>query len=51
MSVYTDFGMVEECQNLIKDYKDFYRDKVHENKNKIVTNFLQRNFSNIYPLM
>jgi len=25
---------------LIGDYKDFYRDKVNENKNKIVTSFL-----------
>lgn len=41
-SVYTSFGMNKQARELINDYKDFYRDKINDNKNKIVTNFLQR---------
>ena len=38
-------------EGLITDYKDFYRDKINENKNNIVTSFLHRDFDNIRPLM
>jgi len=35
---------------LIGNFKDFYKDKVNENKNKIVTSFLNRDFENIHSL-
>ena len=50
-SVYADFGMNEALEELIQEYKDFYRDKINENKNAIVTGFLERDFENIWSLM
>jgi hypothetical protein len=35
---------------LIGHFKDFYKDKVNENKNKIVTSFLHKDFENIHSL-
>jgi len=50
-SVYTDFGLGQNLEDLIQQYKDFYRDKINENKNNIVTSFLHRDFEKIRPLM
>ena len=46
-SVYSDFGMNDALDELISQYKDFYRDKINENKNTIVHSFLQRDFEKI----
>ena len=50
-SVYTDFGLASDLEGLIQEYKDFYRDKINENKNNIVTSFLHKDFDDIRPLM
>jgi len=50
-SVYTDYGMESDLEQLIQQYKDFYRDKINENKNNIVTSFLHRDFEKVNPLM
>jgi len=50
-SVYTDFGRGQNLEDLIRLYQDFYRDKINENKNNIVTGFLHRDFDKIKPLM
>lgn len=50
-SVYTDYGMNQNLEDLIQEYKDFYRDKINDNKNNIVTSFLHRDFDQINPLM
>ena len=50
-SVYTDFGMSSNLEELINKYKDFYNDEVNSNKNEIVQSFLNRDFENINPLM
>lgn len=43
--------MSQNLDELIQEYKDFYRDKINENKNNIVTSFLQKDFDAIRPLM
>ena len=50
-SVYADYGMNDSLEELIQEYKDFYRDKINDNKNTIVTAFLHRDFENIQPTM
>ena len=50
-SVYADYGMNEALDELISQYKDFYRDKINENKNTIVHSFLTRDFEKIQPTM
>lgn len=50
-SVYNDFGIETWQEELLKDYSDFYKDKTNENKNKIVTSYLARDFESIRPLM
>ena len=50
-SVYTDFGLGRNLDDLIQEYTSFYRDKINENKNSIVTSFLHRDFEKIHPLM
>lgn len=50
-SVYSDYGMNESLEELIQEYKDFYRDKINDNKNTIVTAFLHRDFEKIQPTM
>lgn len=50
-SLYNDYGHEKLMEELIKDYKDFYKDKINENKNKIVTSYLEREFNKIYPIM
>lgn len=50
-SVYTDFGRGQNLEDLIRLYKDFYNDRINENKNNIVTSFLHRDFDKIKPLM
>jgi hypothetical protein len=37
-------------EDLITQYREFYKDKVNENKNKIVTSFLRKDFENIHML-
>ena len=39
-SVYSDYGMNDALDELISQQKDFYRDKINENKNLIVQSFL-----------
>ena len=51
LSTYSDFGMNGYLEELLFEYKDFYRDKVNSNKNKIVTAFLQKDFEIIWPKM
>jgi len=36
---------------LIIQYKRFYDDKINDNKNKMVTSFIERDFDRIHPLM
>ena len=50
-SVYADFGFGQNLEDLITEYKNFYKDKINENKNNIVTSFLNRDFDKIHPLM
>ena len=50
-SVYSDYGMNDALDELISQQKDFYRDKINENKNLIVQSFLQRDFEKIQPTM
>ena len=49
-SVFSDFGYEKSMTDLISHFKDFYKDKVNENKNKIVTSFLHKDFENIHLL-
>jgi hypothetical protein len=35
---------------MVSQFQDFFKDKVNDNKNKIVTSFLQRDFENIHVL-
>ena len=35
----------------MSNYKDFHADKINENKNKIVNNFLNRDFDEVWPQM
>jgi len=48
--VFSDFGYEKSMTDLISHFKDFYKDKVNENKNKIVTSFLHKDFENIHLL-
>ena len=50
-SVYTDFGFGQNLEDLIAEYRSFYKDKINDNKNNIVTSFLNRDFDKIHPLM
>ena len=50
-SVYADYGMSEQLEELVQEYKDFFNDKINENKNNIVTSFVERDFDKIHPLM
>ena len=50
-SVYADYGMNESLEELIQEYKDFFADKINDNKNIIVTAFLHREFEKIQPTM
>ena len=50
-SVYSDYGMSEQLEDLVQEYKDFFNDKINENKNNIVTSFVHRDFDKIHPLM
>lgn len=43
--------MKTDLEKLIVEYKDYYRDKINENKNNIVTDFVSRDFDDIHPLM
>lgn len=43
--------MSQNLEDLVQEYKDFYRDKINDNKNNIVTSFLNKNFDEIKPLM
>ncbi len=50
-SCFADFGYEKTMMTeLIGNFKDFYKDKVNENKNKIVTPFLHKDFENIHSL-
>ena len=51
LSYFSDFGMHENLESILSEYKDFYRDKINENKNMIVTGFLHREFDCIWALM
>ena len=51
LSIFSDFGMQDHLEDLMSEYKDFYRDRINENKNAIVTGFLERDFDNIWSLM
>ena len=44
LSYFTDFGIHENLEDLLSEYKDFFRDRVNENKNSIVTSFIDRDF-------
>ena len=44
LSYFTDFGIHENLEDLLSEYKDFFRDRVNENKNAIVTSFIDRDF-------
>lgn len=49
--MFADFGYEKTMMSeLIGHFKDFYKDKVNENKNKIVTSFLHKDFENIHSL-
>lgn len=48
--MFADFGYEKSMTDLIGHFKDFYKDKVNENKNKIVTSFLHKDFENIHLL-
>ena len=50
-SVYTDLGLGQNMEELVQEYQDFFKDKVNENKNGIVTSLLSRDFEKISPLM
>ena len=50
-SVYTDFGLANDLENLIREYKDFFKDSINDNKNQIVHKFLGREFDKITPIM
>lgn len=50
-SVYTDYGMGQNLEELIRKYKQFYNDKIQENKNQICESFVHCRFDNIRPLM
>ena len=43
--------MNAQLESLITEYKDFYREKIHENKNQIVTSFVTKDFEKIHPLI
>ena len=50
-SCFADFGYEKTMMTeLIGNFKDFYKDKVNENKNKIVTSLLHKDFENIHSL-
>lgn len=51
LSYFTDFGIHENIEDLLSEYKDFFRDRVNENKNAIVTSFIDRDFQKIWPLV
>ena len=51
MSYYTDFGLQDHVEDLLSEYKDFFRDRINENKNAIVTSFIERDFDKIWPLV
>lgn len=50
-SLYSNFGMIGHMDELLNEQKTFFQDKINENKNKVVTSFLSRNFQAIYPLL
>ena len=43
--------MYDSLTDAMSEYHDFFRDKVNENKNKIVTSFINRDFDAIWPIM
>ena len=51
LSTLQDFGMYDSLTDAMSEYHDFFRDKVNENKNKIVTSFINRDFDAIWSIM
>ena len=50
-SLYTDYGFEPDLAELVENYTDYYRDKVNDNKNRIVKAFHNRDFDIIYPTL
>lgn len=48
--MFSDFGYDNEISDIIGHFKNFYKDKINENKNQIVTSFLKKNFEVIHVL-
>ena len=50
-SLYTDYGMHGDLEELIEEYQAFYKDKVNENTESIIQLYKNCDFNNIRPLM